>query len=307
MNIGITGASGMLGTALISRLSRSHKIFATSRRKGLEGKNIIWNCFDLTESQLLKKWMDNSDLDLLIHCAAIVNVDMCEEHTKLATELHFETTRVISAYLDDNNVRMIYISTDSVFDGKKQGSYDELDLVDPANVYAKTKFMGEGPVQSIKTGLVIRTNIIGWTRGTSDSFAEWVLNGLINATPLNLFDDVTFSPLHVDALSSVIEQIIDRPVYGLYHCGSRDSITKYDFGKEMAETFQVSDANINRVSLDSMIFKARRPKNMALNTSKLSLALKSDLPNVSDSIALMKLQFDQNSELLRNRENNDRN
>lgn len=307
MNIGITGASGMLGTALISRLSRSHKIFATSRRKGVEGENIHWNCFDLTEIKLLKKWMDNSDLDVLIHCAAIVNVDMCEENTKLATELHFETTRMISDYLNDNNGRMIYISTDSVFDGKKQGSYGELDLADPINVYAKTKFLGEGPVQSIKKGLVIRTNIIGWARGATASFAEWVLNSLINARPLNLFDDVYFSPLHVDFLSSVIEQIIDRPVYGLYHCGSRNSMTKHDFGKEMAKLFQVSDVNIKQVSLDGVIFKARRPKNMALNTNKLSAALKCDLPSVSDSIALLKLQYDQNNEFLRGRGSNERN
>lgn len=295
MNIGITGASGMLGTALTGRLSRSHKIFATSRRKGIEGENIHWDCFDLTEIKLLKKWMDKSDLDVLIHCAAIVNVDMCEENTKLATELHFETTRMISDYLNDNNGRMIYISTDSVFDGKKQGSYSELDLADPINVYAKTKFLGEGPVQSIKKGLVIRTNIIGWARGATASFAEWVLNSLINATPINLFDDVRFSPLHVDFLASVVEEIIDRPVYGLYHCGSKDSITKYDFGKQMAKLFQVSDVNIKQVSLDGKTFKARRPKNMALNINKLSSVLKLDLPFVSDAIALMKQQYDQNS------------
>ncbi len=307
MNIGITGASGMLGTALIKRLSRSHKIFATSRRKGVEGENIHWECFDLTAVKILERWMEKSDLDVLIHCAAIVNVDMCEENTKLATELHFETTRVISDYLNDNNGRIIYISTDSVFDGKKQGSYDEFDLAEPINVYAKTKFLGEGPVRSIKKGLVLRTNIIGWAQGSKASFAEWVLNSLINATPLNLFDDVHFSPLHVDFLASVVEEIIDRPVYGLYHCGSRDSITKYDFGKQMAELFQVSEAKIKKVSLNEKTFKARRPKNMALNTNKLSSILKCDLPCVLDAIALMKQQFDQHSNSSGVGVNNERN
>ena len=307
MNIGITGASGMLGTALISRLSKSHKIFATSRGKGLEGEHIHWNCFDLTDSNALRKWMSDSDLDLLIHCAAIVNVDLCEKNSRQATALHFETTRVIAEFLEASNGRMIYISTDSVFDGKQQGSYSEKDKVNPVNVYAKTKLMGERPVQSYKKGLVIRTNIIGWTRGAKASFAEWVLDSLINATPLALVDVVRFSPLHVDSLASVVEEIIDRPLYGLYHCGSNDSITKYDFGKQMAELFKVPDMKINRVSIDRMDLKARRPKNMALNTNKLSSFLKRDLPSVSDAIALMKFQYDQNGSSSGEKENNERN
>ena len=200
MKIGITGASGMLGTALVSRLSKSYKVFATSRSKGLEGKNIDWNCFDLTNIELLDKWMNRVEPDIVIHCAAIVNVDACEESVDLATALHFETTKAMSKYLDCNNGRLIYISTDSVFDGKKQGIYNEFDLVNPLNIYAKTKLMGEGSVQSIKNGLVLRTNIIGWTQEASVSFAEWVLKSLVDKTPLSLFHDVYFSPLHVDDL-----------------------------------------------------------------------------------------------------------
>ena len=75
MKIGITGASGMLGTELLSRLSKTHKIFATSRSKGFEGQNIEWSCFDLTDANFLNNWLEASQPDLVIHCAAIVNVD----------------------------------------------------------------------------------------------------------------------------------------------------------------------------------------------------------------------------------------
>jgi len=298
MKIGITGASGMLGTALVSRLSKSYKVFATSRSKGLEGKNIDWNCFDLTNIELLDKWMNRVEPDIVIHCAAIVNVDACEESVDLATALHFETTKAMSNYLDCNNGRLIYISTDSVFDGKKQGIYNEFDLVNPLNIYAKTKLMGEGSVQSIKNGLVLRTNIIGWTQEASVSFAEWVLKSLVDKTPLSLFHDVYFSPLHVDDLSLIIEQIIDRPIFGLYHCASSDSISKYDFGKKMTEIFQFSNININRVTVDSMKFKASRPKNIALDVKKISLALECNLPSAVNAIELMKYQYDKNNNLL---------
>ena len=291
MKVGVTGASGMLGTSLISHLSEKHKVFATSRSKGIEGDNIKWDCFDLTDITLLNQWLEKSKLDVVIHCAAIVNVDACEENVELATELHLETTKAMADYLDSIDGRLIYISTDSVFDGEKQGAYIESDLENPLNVYAKTKLMGEKHVQSMNNGLVLRVNIIGWTQVGGTSFAEWILKSLIANVPLSLFYDVYFSPLHVDNLSLIIGKIIERPIFGLHHCVSSDSISKYDFGKKMAEIFQLSNSNVNRASIEDMKFKANRPKNMALNIKKISAVLKHDFPSAIDAIKLMKRQY----------------
>ena len=298
MKIGITGASGMLGAALVSRLSRTHKVFATSRSIGVEGQNIEWNCFDLTDVVLLNQWLETSQLDVIVHCAAIVDVDLCEENISAATNLHVITTEVIANYINSIKGMLIYISTDSVFDGEKSTSYSESDLVNPLNIYAKTKLMGEKLVQSMNSGLVLRTNIIGWTQKGNTSFAEWMLKSLIDNAPLNLFHDVYFSPLTVEELSLIIEKIIHNPIFGLYHCASSDSISKYEFGIKMAEIFKLSSSNINRVSVDDMEFKADRPKNMALDIGKISSALSYDFPNVEDAIKLMKRQYDKNSNLL---------
>ena len=292
MKVGITGASGMLGSALITHLSKSYRVFATSRGRGVEGKNIKWDCFNLTDIILLTEWLETIRPDVVIHCAAITNVDLCEDNVKLATKLHIETTELIANFLDSYGGRLIYISTDSVFDGEKQGAYSESDLVNPLNVYAKTKMMGEKSVQSMNNGLVLRTNIIGWTQEGKTSFFEWVVDRLNDNMSLNLFYDVYFSPLTVYDLSFIIEKIIEKPILGLYHCGSSDIISKYDFGKKMAEIFQLSDTNINRVSVDSMDFKASRPKNMALNSDKLSDKLQYDIPSAIDSIVRMKIQYD---------------
>ena len=291
MKVGVTGASGMLGSALITHLSKSYRVFATSRGKGVEGKNIKWDCFDLTDITLLNEWLETIKPDVVIHCAAIVNVDLCEDNVKLATKLHIETTEVMANYLDSNGGRLIYISTDSVFDGEKQGAYSESDLVSPLNVYAKTKIMGEKSVQSMNNGLVLRTNIIGWTQEDKTSFAEWVLNRLNDNAPLNLFYDVYFSPLSVHDLSLIIEKIIDNPIFGLYHCASRDSISKYDFGKKMAKIFRLPDLNLNKISVDSLEFNASRPKNMALNIKEISSVLEYDFPSAIDAIKSMKRQY----------------
>ena len=298
MRIGVTGASGMLGSALISHLSKCHKIFATSISRGVGSKNIKWDCFDLTDLVSLNKWLNQTRPDLVIHCAAIVNVDSCEDNSDLAIQLHYKTTKAMADYLNHNNGRLIYISTDSVFDGEKQSAYRESDLTAPLNVYARTKLMGEEPVKLMKHGLVLRTNIVGWTQDGKTSFFEWMLKSLINGQSLNLFYDVVFSPLSVYDLSLIVEKIINKPIFGLYHCASSDGISKYDFGKKMAEIFYLSDLNINRVSADSISFKAKRPKNMALNIEKIEMKLKCDFPSAEDTIKLMKHQYDNNSNLL---------
>ena len=292
MRVGITGASGMLGTALVIHLSKSHEIFATSRGKGVEGENIEWDCFDLTNTALLNKWLNKAKPDIVIHCAALVDIKLCENNVELATKLHVETTKVIVNYLDPNGGRFIYISTDHVFDGEKQGAYIESDSVCPLNVYARTKVLGEKCVHLMNNGLVLRTNIIGWTQEDKTSFAEWVLNSLNDNVPLKLFHDIYISPLHVDNLSLIIEKIIKNPIFGLYHCSSSDSISKYQFGKKMAEIFQLSDSNIIRASIDTIESKISRPRNMALNSDKLSDKLQYDTPSAIDSIVHMKNKYD---------------
>ena len=161
-------------------------------------------------------------------------------------------------------------------------------------MYAKTKFLGEKPVLLMKKGIVLRTNIIGWGVSEKITFFEWVLKGLLCNKTLNLFHDVLFSPLNVSHLASIIKKIINKDIYGLYHCGSRDHVSKYDFGKKIADIFNLSTNNINKVSIDDFNLKARRAKNMALDSSKLQTILEHDPPSVEDGIKLMKIQFDTN-------------
>ena len=294
MKIGITGASGMLGSAIIKDLSGTHEIFATSRSKGLTLCNVQWDCFDLTDSNRLTGWLVNSDVDLVIHCAAMIDVDRCEDSVVETTKINSESTRVLASHLDSKGKKLIYISTDAVFDGKKEGPYIESDTVLPLNVYAKTKLLGEDPVLKMTRGLVLRVNIIGWRADEKNSFFEWLLKGLEEKQHLNLFGDVLFSPLNVTDLAKIITQIIDKELIGLYHCGSRDHCSKYQFGMRVADIFRLSSEKITQVDIEDVDLNAPRPKNLALDSSKLDRVLGYRLPSVDDAINLMKEQYELN-------------
>jgi dTDP-4-dehydrorhamnose reductase len=292
MKIGITGASGMLGTALIDQLAEHYEIFATARSQGITIGTTHWDCFDLTDLQKLDNWLTTIRPDVVIHCAAMVDVDACEENEELSVKLHVKTTEVIANYLDKSNGQMIYISTDSVFDGDKKSPYIESDTPNPLNQYAKTKLFGERPVLQMKNGFVLRTNIIGWSRTNKISFAEWLLKGLIEQKTLTLFKDVFISPLHVTDLSMIINKIIKNKLSGLYHLSSQDSLSKYELGIMMAEVFGLTTKNIIAISVDDLGFEAKRPKNMVLLNKKITKCLEYDFPNIRDAVNLMKIQYE---------------
>jgi len=294
MKIGVTGASGMLGSAIIKGLSVEHEIFATSRSKGHSPYNVKWDCFDLTDSKKLARWLVDTDVDLVIHCAAMIDVDKCEDSFIEATKINSESTRVLSANLDSLGKKLIYISTDAAFDGKKEGAYIESDKVSPLNVYAKTKLLGEDAVLKTSRGLVLRVNIIGWTADKKKSFFEWLLEGLEEKKNLNLFGDVFFSPLNVTDLTKIISQIIDKELIGIYHCGSRDYCSKYQFGIRVAEIFGLPAYKIAKVRLKDVNLRADRPKNLALDSAKIVNVLGHQLPSVDEAINLMKKQHDMN-------------
>ena len=292
MKLAITGASGMLGTALICELSSQHQIFATSRTKGFDKKNVIWNCFDLLNFEKLEQWLYTVRADVIIHCAALTNVDFCEKNPKIAKMLHTQTTEIIADYCQRVDSKPIYISTDSVFDGIQDTRYSEGDNINPLNVYANTKFLGEAFILATDRGLVLRTNIVGWSMSERLSFAEWILKGLLQKTTLTLFNDVYFSTIHVTYLARIIEGIFQKDVVGLYHLTGNDKLSKYEFGLKVAKVFNLKSDHVVSVSIDEINLGAKRPKNMALSNKSIMQELSFDLPSVEQSIHLMKEQYD---------------
>lgn len=298
MRVAVTGASGMLGTCLIKKLSNKYQVSATARKLGFQSHNIEWNCFDLTNTVDLSSWLSRTSPDAIVHCAANVNVELCEHDQIQANNIHVHATEQISNYAILNATRLIYVSTDSVFNGKSSVPYNESDMVEPLNHYAQSKYIGERSVLKCSSGLVLRTNIIGWGMNNQKTFFEWLLGALVSAEPIKLFDDVYFSPITVDHFSNIISHLLQTRDVGLFHCGSSDKVSKYQFGLMVSKVFDCSFENVFRISIDDAHLTAKRPKNMSLDSSNLSMALGKSMPTVAEAILLLKTQFDQ-TEMIR--------
>lgn len=287
----VTGAAGMLGTAVIGNLRDYFHVVATDLRIGYAPDNVHWHEVDLLDSKSLRAWLKKEKPDVVVHCAALVNVDACEKNPSLAESLHVKTTSNIADVLSGWNGKLIYISTDSVFDGLKNGLYEENDLVNPPNVYAQTKYKGELETQKTDRGLVLRTNIFGWSKAEKLSFAEWILKSLVEREQIRMFTDVMYSPIHVSHLSDIIIQVIHNDICGLYHAGGGTSLSKHAFALQMADVFSLDTGSIIAGSIDDAGLKAVRPKNMALSCEKIQNKMGITLPDVNVGICLMKKQY----------------
>ncbi|MGD2028242.1 MAG: SDR family oxidoreductase, partial [Anaerolineales bacterium] len=178
-------------------------------------------------------------------------------------------------------VRLVHISTDSVFDGQ-EGGYTEEDAPNPLSVYALTKLDGERKVFAAMPGAVVtRVNLFGWSASGNRSLAEYFYYNLKAGNPLKGFVDVHFCPVLVNDLADVFVEMIDRGLSGLHHLVSPVCLTKFDFGAAIAEKFGFEPRAIEPVLVAEFGLKAARSPMLTLDTSKIQKALGKPLPDVN--------------------------
>ena len=181
------------------------------------------------------------------------------------------------------DTHLIYISTDSVYEGTK-GRYSEEDAARPLNVYGRTKWEGEKPVLDRPGGLVLRTNLFGWNIQDKKSLGEWILGELAAGRSIGGFRDAVFSTIYTMELARVIDVAIRRKLSGLYNCGSSDSCSKYEFALKIADRFGFDRRLIRPISIDDFEFRARRGKDLSFSTKKIEAALEYRMPTIDQSV-----------------------
>jgi dTDP-4-dehydrorhamnose reductase len=225
--------------------------------------------------------------ELVVHCAALTDVDACERDPDAAYALNADAAARLAAAARALEARFVHISTDAVYDGERTGEHGEDEPPRPANVYAESKLAGERAVLEAHPGaLVLRTTMHGWTPAGRRSFSESILRGLMRGDRLTLFADVRFSPLVVTDHAALIKRLAGHS--GVLNLGAADAVTKEEFGRIVAREFGLSDAPIAGVSLASIGLSAERPRNTALDVTRLGRALGEPPPSVADGVRALR-------------------
>jgi dTDP-4-dehydrorhamnose reductase len=239
---------------------------------------------DLTNSGAIAKLLSECGPSLVVHCAAATNVDWCESHPQEAMRMNAQAAGDLAAQASSVGAGFVYISTDAVFDGIS-GGYVESDAAAPQNWYARGKLAGEESVlRAMPDALVLRVNIYGWNLQAKNSLAEWVLLRLERGDPVPGFYDTTFSPVLANDLAGWILRLVDSGCKGIYHAGSSDHASKYEFAREIARVFQLDETLVKKTLLEASALTAPRPRNTWLRADKIIQVLGHPMPTIRQGL-----------------------
>jgi dTDP-4-dehydrorhamnose reductase len=293
MRLLITGASGLLGINLALETMREHDVIGIDRGKLKSAPFQVLKA-DILNMDELNSILDSINPDWFINCAALANLEKCEEDPLQARILNTDLPEELAIACAKRNIPFVHLSTDSVFDGTKEGIYTEEDEPSPPGVYSKTKLDGERAVQQINPQAIIaRVNFYGWSLGAKRSLSEFFVNNLSEGKNVNGFTDVIFCPMWVNHLSRTLVEMLERNLSGLYHVVGAQAMSKYQFGVKVARKFGLRESLIEPQSVEKSSLTARRSHNLWLSIHKLSTDLGHAIPDFSTGLDGFYTQFQQ--------------
>lgn len=293
MKLLITGASGLLGINLALETMREHEVIGIDRGK-LKSAPFQVIKADILKRDEINSIIDSTNPDWFINCAALANLEKCEEDPTQARILNTELPGDLAAACAKRKIPLVHLSTDSVFDGTKEGMYTEEDEPSPPGVYSRTKLDGERVVGQVNPQAIIaRVNFYGWSLGAKRSLGEFFVNNLSEGKNVYGFTDVIFCPMWVNHLAQTLIAMLEKDLHGLYHVVGAQPMNKYQFGLEVARRFGLKESLIAPQSVKRSGLTAKRSHNLWLSVHKLSTDLGRPLPEFSTGLDGFYTQFQQ--------------
>jgi dTDP-4-dehydrorhamnose reductase len=292
MRVLITGASGLLGVNLALEAAKDHTVTGQINELFLKGAPFEQISGDLLKPGAVDSLLDAAQPDWVIHCAALADIDACESNPTLAEQLNAELPRKFAKSCR-GRAKLVYISTDAVFDGTRDEYFEE-DVPNPRSVYALTKLAGERNVmQNYPEAIVARINLFGWSIYGNRSLAEWFFYNLQAGNSVKGFTDVFFCTQLVNDLAGVLFQMLSQNLSGLFHVVGADCVSKYEFACEIARKLGIAENMVAPIRVEEFGLKAARSNNLRLNTDKLKKVLHTSIPRLSTGLDHFFTQYQQ--------------
>ena len=259
MKVLVTGAKGQLGTDLMNELEK----------RGIEGIGVDVQEMDITDAEACRRVIKHSGADAVIHCAAYTAVDAAEDNADLCRRINGEGTRNVAQACKEADVKLMYISTDYVFDGQGTRPWEPDDERHPLNVYGQTKYEGELAVEELSDKYFIVR--IAWVFGKNGkNFIKTMLNVGKKYDTVRVVNDQIGTPTYTYDLARLLVDMAETEKYGYYHATNEGGyISWYDFTCEIFRQAGYSTKVVPVTTAEYGLSKAARPFNSRLDKSKL--------------------------------------
>tara|TARA_R110000868_G_scaffold153644_10_gene379184 strand:- start:16465 stop:17391 length:927 start_codon:yes stop_codon:yes gene_type:complete len=286
----ITGASGFLGQEFIKKFHKFYKVIGiyNSSTPGFQSENVTYTKMDLTDPSQLASVSDFS-FELILHTAALTNVDKCENQVEQAKLLNADTSGRLSKISYEKNAYFVQISTDQLYDGSSTNS-EESDPCSPINEYGKTKLLGEELVRANNpNSSILRTNFYGLSPQGS-SFLNWLVACIENNAPAEFYNNVFYTPICIFDLCRVIDIFLKARFSGTYNVVGDERVSKADFAQMVVNTWNPEYSNYTLLPYSQKAGRALRPLDMSLDNQKLKRLIDIKLSSISESLKEIKDQ-----------------
>jgi len=296
----VIGGGGQLGTKIIEQAKDSFEMYATYlTRKPFLNDSKIFN-IDKTNREGIMALFRKVSPKVAIDTAALHNVDYCETHRDEAWNVNVEGTRNVAEACKNHDARMMFVSTDYVFDGAK-GSYAEDDDANPVNYYGLTKLEAEKAVAETCGNYVIaRPSVIysyvpsirqESSSGKPLNFAMWLAQKLKNREPVKIVTDQYSSPTLADDLAEILMKMANSEKTGTYHTAGRTRLSRYEFAVKIAKKLNFEEGLVAPTTTDQLKQAAERPMDSSLSIEKIEKDLALRMQTIDEALDKFAKQF----------------
>lgn len=279
MRILLLGATGMLGASLAPALQAAgHELLRHGCLSHAEMQA------DLTDSAAVDQLFRRAGCEVAINLVGMTDVDGCEARPVDAWRLNVGVAEHVASACIAHRAHLVHVSTDHVYEGA--GPHPETRAL-PGNCYSQTKYAGE--LAALRAGgTILRTNFFGRSgHPVRRTLTDWLFDALREGRRIDVFDDVLFSPLCMTTLGRIVEVLVSLRPAGVFNVGSRRGMSKADFAFTFAGALALPTRGMRRVGVESATaLKARRPRDMRMDTASLETILGEAMPMLADEICL---------------------
>ncbi len=272
MRILVTGVKGQLGYDVMNELAK----------RGHTGIGVDVEEMDITDAAKVEQVIKASDVEAVIHCAAYTAVDAAEDNVEICHKINAEGTENIAKVCKELDLKMIYISTDYVFNGEGTRPWEPDDEREPLNVYGQAKYEGELAVEKyLEKYYIVR---IAWVFGVNGkNFIKTMLNLSETHDELSVVNDQIGSPTYTYDLAKLLVDMVETDKYGRYHATNEGLCTWYEFATEIFRQAG-KEITVHPVTSEQFPSKAKRPHNSRMSKDKLEANGFDRLPTWQDAL-----------------------
>jgi dTDP-4-dehydrorhamnose reductase len=286
----VTGCGGFVGGGIVHETPRGVELHAVARKEPPErGSAAAWHMLDLRDRDGVQELFETVSPDAVIHAAAIADIDFCEANRETAWVVNVSVTQQLADLCREHGTRLVYVSTDNVFDGKR-GAYREEDAPTPINYYAETKAAGERVVAGMGRNYVVaRTSVvIGFPMlGSGNSFLMRMVSLLREGKRVGVPENEIRSPIDVVTLARSLLELAGSRCEGYIHLAGNDWLNRYEMVRRIVRELGFSEDLIYPNNPETIPGRAPRPLDVSLCNQKARECLRTPMKNLQDGLRLV--------------------